>query len=60
MEECTQPGCQISFQAVDEIEYYMAYICLKRLKDQGHIPLEELRAANVAIAEKHRVLPYEI
>lgn len=60
MEKCTQTGCLLSPQAVDEIEYYMAYTCLKRLKEQGRVPLEELRAANVAIAEKHQVFPYEI
>lgn len=60
MEKCLQTDCLLSPQAVDEIQYYLAFTCLERLKEQGRVPLEKLRRANVAIAEKYRVLPYEI
>lgn len=60
MEKCSQADCLLTPQTVAEIQYHMAYTCLKQLKEQGRVPLKKLRLANVAIAEKHRVLPYEI
>lgn len=60
MEKYNQTDCQLSPQIVDEIRYYMAHTCLKRLKEQGRVRPEQLRRANVAIAERYGVLPYEI
>lgn len=55
--KCIQPDCS---QVVNEISYYLAFICLERLKKQDRIPLKKLREANVAIAVKYGVFPYEV
>lgn len=60
MEKCVQSDCPLGSQVVNEISYYLAFTCLQRLKEQDRVPLEKLREANVAIAEKYGVLPYEV
>ena len=45
---------------LNEIKYYMACSALKRLAEAGKISHENLRRANVAIAEQYGVLPYRV
>ena len=45
---------------VNEIKYYMAFSALKKLFIQGLITKENCEKANVAIAERYRVLRYDI
>ena len=43
-----------------EIEYFTAFSVLKKLAEEGKIPLDAGQRANVAIAEQYGVLAYHI
>ena len=45
---------------VNEIKYYMALSALKKMLDDGIITSENYKKATVAIAERYRVLRYDI
>ena len=45
---------------LNEIKYYMACSVLKKFDEAGKISHENLRRANVAIAEQYGVLPYRV
>ena len=47
-------------EVINEIQYFIALSVLKKLWKQGCIPLQECEKANVAIAEKYRVLKCQI
>lgn len=49
-----------SERLINEIKYYVTYAFLKRLSEQGKMPLDNCRQANVAIAEKYGVLQLHI
>lgn len=42
-------------QLLNEIKYFITFITLKRLVEQGHFPVETARQANVALAETYGV-----
>lgn len=45
---------------LNETKYFMACSALKKLAEAGKISHENLRRANVDIAEKYGVLPYRV
>lgn len=48
------------YSLVCEIEYFFAFSVLKKLTENGKIPVETGRTANVAVAEQYGVLAYPI
>lgn len=49
-----------SLIVVNEVKYYMAISVLKKMLINGIIAPENYRKATVALAEKYRVLRYDI
>ena len=49
-----------SLVVVNEVKYYMAVSALKKMLTNGIITPENYRKATVALAEKYRVLRYDI
>ena len=47
-------------QLICEIEYFTAFSVLKKLMEEGKIPLEAGQRANVAVAEQYGVLAYSV
>lgn len=52
---CTPP-----LQVANEIKYYAGYCLLFKLYHQGKINQKQFYRANVGIAEKYEVLPFDI
>lgn len=47
-------------QLIDEILYFILFSALKQWAEQGKISLDKANTANVAIAEKYKVLKHMI